>query len=185
MKKKRGGNFSKRNSKAQIWVETVIYTLIAFALIGLVLAFVKPRIEEIRDQNLIEQSVGVLDEIGSVITNMGAAGNQRVIELGISKGILSIDGENDKLFFEIESVYEYSQPGETINVGGVSVITQKKGEIYDVTLTKDYSGQYDITYETQDKLEELGRASTPYRILISNKGENPSGLTIINIGVTN
>ena len=44
-------------SKGQIWVETMVYTLIAFALIGIVLMFVKPKIEEIQDTSIIEQSI--------------------------------------------------------------------------------------------------------------------------------
>ena len=44
------------NSKhGQVWVETVIYTLIAFALIGTVLTFVKPKIEEMQDSAIISQ----------------------------------------------------------------------------------------------------------------------------------
>src|SRR3989344_7965453 len=83
-----------RQTKGQVWVETVVYTLIAFALIGLVLAFVKPKIEEIQDKGLVDQSVEVLEEIDSVIGNIGSAGNQRVLSLGISKGTLNIDGGN-------------------------------------------------------------------------------------------
>ena len=36
--------------RGQVWVETVIYTLIALALIGTVLAFVKPKVEEMQDK---------------------------------------------------------------------------------------------------------------------------------------
>ncbi len=36
----------KRDDKrAQIWIETMIYTLIAFIMLGLVLAYAKPKIE--------------------------------------------------------------------------------------------------------------------------------------------
>jgi hypothetical protein len=181
MNRKRG----VRSKRGQIWVETVIYTLIAFALIALVLAFIKPRIEEIRDQNLIEQSISVLDEIDSVIKGMGASGNQRVIELRVSKGTLSIDGVNDQLFFEIESVYSYSQPGETINVGDVIVRTEQSGDLYDTTLTRDYSGLYNITFFDREELRELARTSTPYRILMVNKGTDSQGNTIINMEITN
>ena len=56
MKKKRG----KKNG--QVWVETVIYTLIAFSLIAAVLAFVKPKIDELQDKAIIEQSIGMIKE---------------------------------------------------------------------------------------------------------------------------
>ena len=35
--------------RGQVWVETVIYTLIGIALIGLVLAILTPKIKEFRD----------------------------------------------------------------------------------------------------------------------------------------
>src|SRR3989344_7977654 len=56
-----------RQTKGQIWVETVVYTLIAFTLIGLVLAFIKPKIEEIQDKGIVEQSVSVLQDMDSII----------------------------------------------------------------------------------------------------------------------
>ena len=49
-----------KRKKGQIWVETVIYTLIAFAMIGLALSFVKPKIDEIQDRGIIEQSITLL-----------------------------------------------------------------------------------------------------------------------------
>ena len=171
-----------KNRRGQIWVETIVYTLIAFALIGLVLAFVKPKIEEIRDKGIIEQSISVLEEINLIINTLGDPGNQRVINLRISKGELNIDGENDKLFFEIESRHIYSEPGENVTIGNIIVLTEKKGKINDVTLTKDYEEEYDITYQNLNELKKIGKTSTAYTLLIANKGD-ASGKTIINIEV--
>ena len=36
--------------KGQVWVETVLYTLIGLALIGVVLAIITPKINETRDK---------------------------------------------------------------------------------------------------------------------------------------
>lgn len=175
--------FFKKNRVGQIWVETVIYTLIAFALIGLVLTFVKPKIEEIQDRGIIEQSVSILKDIDFIIKTLGGPGNQRVIELGINKGTLNIDGKNDKIFFEIESRYIYSQPGENVSVGNIVAYTEKKGKINEVTLTRDYKGVYNITFQNLDELKRIGKASTPYKILIEDKGEDASRKTIVNIKV--
>ncbi len=183
MDEKRGILFRLDQKKGQIWVETIIYTLIAFALIGLVLAFVKPKIEELQDKGIIEQSISVLENIDLIIKNLGDPGNQRIIDLKISKGTLNIDGENDKLFFEIESRHIYSEPGKDVMVGDIIVFTEKKGKLNDVTLTRDYDGEYDITYDNRNELKKIGRASTSYPILIANKGENDLNETIINIGV--
>lgn len=174
-----------KNRRGQIWVETIIYTLIAFALIGLVLAFVKPKIEEIQDKGIIDQSISVLVDIDLIIKTLGDPGNQRVINLGISKGIFNIDGENNKLFFEIESRYIYSEPGRNVTIGNIIVLTEKKGKINDVTLTRNYEGEYDITYDDKNELKEIGKTSTSYTILIANKGENALNETLINIEVLN
>jgi hypothetical protein len=172
-----------RRKRGQIWVETIVYTLIAFALIGLVLAFVKPKIEELQDKGIIEQSISVLEDINSIIKTLGDPGNQRIIDLKISKGALNIDGENDKLFFEIESRNTYSEPGKDVMVGDIVVFTEKKGKLNDVTLTKDYQGEYDITYDKRDELKKISKTSTSYTLLIANKGENDLNETIINIEV--
>ena len=188
---KRGKHKSSKNQRfrrvrpilakrGQIWVETMVYTLIAFALIGLVLTFVKPKIQETQDKGIIEQSVGILEDIDSVIRTLGGPGNQRVLEVGLNKGTLSIDGVNDKIQFKIESRYVYSQPGEDVNVGGIIANTQKKGNVNEVTLIKNYSGEYNITLQNRDELKEVTRASTPYKFIISDKGGS-----VINIDITN
>ena len=169
--------------RGQIWVETIIYTLIAFAMIGLVLVFVKPKIEEVRDSGIIEQSIDILQEINSIISTMGDPGNQREIELGISKGSLSIDGINDMIYFEIESKFVYSQPGEEIEIGGVFAETEKRGEINKVTLTSKYKETHNITYGGKEELKSLSKASTPYKLLLANKGEDSLNRTIIEVRV--
>src|SRR3989339_625134 len=97
--------------RGQVWVETVIYTLIAFVMIGSVLAFVKPKVEEMQDKAIIEQSIGMMEDINTIVLSLvhGGAGNKRKIELGIKKGILMIDGQNNKLIFEIESGNTYTE----------------------------------------------------------------------------
>ncbi len=170
--------------RGQIWVETITYTLIAFALIGLVLAFVKPKIEEIRDKGIIEQSISVLEDIDLIIGDIrGDPGNQRVINLKISKGVLNIDGENDKLFFEIESKHAYSEPGKEVTIENIIVLTEEKGKTNDITLTRNYEGEYDITSQDMNELKKIGKTSTSYTLLIANKGENNLNKPVINIEV--
>lgn len=170
--------------RGQIWVETVVYTLIAFALIGLVLAFVKPKVEEIQDKSTIEQSISILEDLDSIIKNLGGSGNQRVVQVGISKGSLIFDGVNDKIFFEIESKYEYSQSGTEITIGEVIVNNEKRGKLNEVNLTLDYSLEYNIQYQNAEQIRKIGGAATPYKVVISNGGQDvASGETIINIDV--
>jgi type II secretory pathway pseudopilin PulG len=170
--------------RGQIWVETVIYTLIAFALMGLVLAFVVPKVKEIQSKGIIDQSIGVLQDIDSLIRGLGGPGNQRVLELGIQEGSITIDPTNEKIFFNLESNYQYSEPGKSISVGGIDVFTETKGKLNLVTLTLNYSGEYNINYQGGEEIKTLSKAPVPYRISISDQGQDASGKIIINIEVT-
>ncbi|MCW8966503.1 MAG: hypothetical protein OQK82_07445 [Candidatus Pacearchaeota archaeon] len=159
--------------KAQVWVETVIYTLIAFVLIGTVLAFVRPKIEEFQDKAILEQTIVALEDINTIILSIvqGGPGNRRLIELGIQEGTLRIDSENDKIFFEMESRYTYSEPGATIEIGNTKIETKTQGDISLVTITLDYSSKHNITYQDQEILKIINKATTPYRLSFSNNGK--------------
>jgi len=168
------------NKKGQIWVETVIYTLVALAIIGLVLTFVKPEINKVRDKAIIEQSLGVVKDIDAIILEItqGGAGNKRGIEIGIKKGILKIDGENDKISFEIDSEYTYSEPGQNVLYGDTIVRTEKTGKNNKIIITNNYAGIYDLTYKGENQTEPLNKASTPYQMFITNKGGSVIDLEI-------
>jgi len=158
-------------SEGQIWVETVIYTLIALVLIGAVLVFITPKIQEIQDKAIIEQSIGMLKNIDSTVSSivLGGSGNKRIIEIGIKNGNLIINSEEDKIIFEMESQYVYSQEGENISIGSVTVLTEKTGSSNKITLTSDYS-KYDLTYEGKNESKTITQASTPYKLSIENRG---------------
>jgi hypothetical protein len=169
MRKKRGYFFKK--NLGQVWIETVIYTLIAFIMIGLVISFVKPKIEELQDKAIIEESVLILERINNLILEVkGVPGNQRIENLEIKKGNLEINGIEDKIIFTIESRLTYSEPGENINYGNVIVHTEKKGNFNIVTLTSDYNEIYNITYKNEDKLKTIQKGTMPYNLFILNKG---------------
>jgi hypothetical protein len=158
--------------RGQVWIETVIYTLIAFAIMGMVLAFVKPKIEEEQDKAIIEQSIGMMEDINTLILSMvqGGEGNTRLIEIGIKKGTLIIDGTDDKIIFELEGAYQYSQPGTNITQGNILAHTETQGKLNKVTLTLDYAGRYNLIQDERDEIKTLNKASTAYKLLISHKG---------------
>lgn len=181
-----------RKKSGQVWVETVIYTLIALTIIGLFLSFAKPKIEEIQDKAVVEQSVEMLEEINSIIVNavVGGAGNKRVIDVNIKKGELLFDGGGDMLSFEIIGRYTYTQPGDDgqpgnyVKIGRVLASTQKRGNDNIVTLISNYSNIYDIKYEGEDGSKAVSKAPVAHRISIENIGNNVStGLPIINFKV--
>lgn len=176
--------FFSKNKKGQVWVETVVYTLIAFVMIGLVLAYAKPKIEEIQDKAIIEQSLGILGDIDNVLLAIDqCAGNTRLVKLNIKKGVLKIDGVSDEIIFEIEGRHTYSEPGEDVNIGGIEVHTEKKGKLNIITLTNSYSDKYNITYSGADELKLVSKAATPFNLLISNKGRE-NNKTLIDIQTT-
>ena len=164
------------NKKAQIWIETVIYTLIAFVLIGLVLTFVNPKIQEIQVQTLIEQSIEMMNDIDSLIENIGIAGNSRIIELSIKKGDLYIDGEINKIYFKLDSKYQYSEIGADITYGNLVLNTVENDNLMTITLTRDYSPLYNITFGGADEIKILSKLSTPYKLTITNNGGDPTTL---------
>ena len=167
--------------RGQIWIEVVIYTLISLTLIGAVLAFVTPKIGEIQDKAIIEQSITMMQNIDQIISSVeGVAGNKRIIDLGIKRGTLTIDAQKDEIVFEIESKYLYSQPGEKINIGDIIALTEETGSLNKITLTIDYS-KYDLTYDGKNESKLITQASTPYKLSIENKG---GAKTVINIVVS-
>lgn len=169
-----------KKKKGQVWVETVIYTLIAFALIGLVLTFARPKIEEIRDKAVVEQSLEVLEDIGNIIFSLqqGGPGNKRSVDLTVNKGAFKIDGINDEIIFEIEGKYQFSEEGQEITTGGVTALTEDTGNAKKVTLTSKYGGIYNITFNGKDELKTLNKAPAPYKLVISYVEGNPIGIDI-------
>ena len=167
--------------RGQIWIEVVIYTLISLTLIGAVLAFVTPKIGEIQDKAIIEQSITMMQNIDQIISSVeGVAGNKRIIDLGIKRGTLRIDAQKDEIVFEIESKYLYSQPGKKINIGDIIALTEETGSLNKITLTSDYS-KYDLTYDGKNESKLITQASTPYKLSIENKG---GAKTVIDIVVS-
>ena len=161
-----------KNKNGQIWVETVIYTLIGLTLLGLILAFAKPQIDEMRDRAIVEQGIEMLNNVDQVIDNIKLIpGNSRLVEIKIQKGEIKIDCEKDSIEYSIDkSKYKYSELNEEINVSRIKVLTVENGKMYDISLKLDYLGSLDITCAGQNTLKILQPASQPHIISIANKG---------------
>lgn len=158
--------------KGQVWIETVVYTLIAFIILGAILGFAKPKIEQLQDKSIIEQSMVMLEDIDSIIEEVKTiSGNKREIELSIKKGSLNIDAANDQIIFEIESKYTYSEPGITIKKGNIEIYNNKIGKINKINASINYAEKYNLTLNNEDKQELLAKSSAPYKLFISNEGK--------------
>lgn len=158
--------------RGQVWVETVIYTLIALVLIGLILTFVKPKITELQDKVIIQQSISMLNNVNNVITSLseGGPGNKRKIDLNLKAGSLTIDGINNQIIFSMESNYQFSEPGRDVNYGNLVVNTETMNDLNTVNLTLNYSSSYNITYQGKKIEKTITKSSTPYSLFITNNG---------------
>ena len=168
----------------QVWIETVIYTLIALVMITAVLAFAKPKLEEMQDQALIEQSIGILKDIDTLVLSVvqGGQGNKRTLDIGIKKGHLEIKGQEDVIMFTLEGRKQYSEPGQAIEDGNLFIQTTEKGKNNEVMVWRNYSGTYNITYYGEETSKQLSKSSQSYQIIIANSGQS-NEMDIVNIEV--
>ena len=166
--------------RGQVWVETVTYTLIAFVLIGLVLAYAKPKIDSLQDKAILEQSTNMINQINSVIqqiTEQGV-GNKRKIDFNIKKGDLKFNASDNSIIFTMQTKLMYSQPGQTITDSGLTLLTTKSGDQYIVNLTKKY---YDVNFTISGAKisRDLTKSVTPYTMYLTNKGGNPTNIDLV------
>lgn len=147
-------------------------------MIGAVLAFVNPKIQEIRDKLVLDKTVEMLEELDSKISEVGSVvGNQRVINLDVKRGELKIGDTEIEYVLEGAKV-EYSQAtteDDFIDSGEkVKFRTEKNNDLYDVTLKLDYKGEYILDYGEG----ALTKSSTAYKLSIINKGGTPPKIQI-------
>ncbi len=169
-----------RSKKGQVWVETVIYTLIGLAVIGILLAIAKPKIDSIKDKMTISRSIDSMNLISDKIYEVQRApGNRRVVEMKISNGRFIIDSENDELKWILDSDYQYSETGESISLGNMNILTEE-GSPWTVTLSAGYP--VDLRYDNQTTgVKEFEAAPTNYIFYIENIGKADGGNLIIDI----
>lgn len=165
---------SSSYEKAQVWIETAIYTLIGLTIIAIILTAVLPQIEIMKDRSIIKQTITALDSINSKIMQVQEMpGNIGIVYLSLAKGELRIDSEKDSIVYTLEQTrLKLSEPGVAIEQGGLNILTEKIGDRYNIIITKDYSRSLNLTYNTKEESKQLFQGSTPYKISIENTGEN-------------
>ena len=163
--------------RGQIWVETVIYTLIGLAVIGLVMAAALPKINERKDEIMIEQSIEALGNIDDKIYEVQvAAGNRRVIDLDVKKGALIIDMKEDTISWELDSRFEYSEAGVSVPLGKLSVTTTS-GDPWKVELKLFYG--VDLRVDGKNTgTKRIDVSPTPYKFIIENAGKEGGNIVI-------
>jgi len=169
--------------RGQVWVETVIYTLIGLAIIGLVMAVALPKINEKKDEIMIEQSIEALGNIDNEIYSVQRlVGNRRVIDLEVRNGVLIVDTDEDTISWVLDSRLKYSEPGISIPLGRMNVTTTGGGP-WKVELKIQYG--VDLQFDGANfGTNQLDVAPTPYGFIIENIGKNADGNILIDLSVT-
>lgn len=154
----------------QVWVETVVYTLIGLSLIGLVLALVTPKINEYRDRAVIEQTINSLNVIDAKINEvLQAPGNTRVVEFRLKQGALYFNATGDQIVYVLEGAHAaYSELDTPVDIGRISVLTTKPTTKYTIQLTLNYD--LDLNHTNNAQVLRFGAAATPYRFSFSHMG---------------
>lgn len=168
------------NKRGQVWIETVTYTLVAFVLIGMLLAFIQPKIKQMQDHSIIDQSLSMMKQIDSTVQEVAQAGvgNKREIQIALNAGSMLFNSTDNSIIFELDGSYMYSEPGQIYHDGSIIVDTEQKGEIYLVTLKKKFL-DYNMTYNNQKATEKILKTGNPYNLYITNMGDNGGGKNTI------
>lgn len=176
--KKRG------NKKSQVWVETVIYTLIGLTLLTVLLGFVTPKIKQMNDKMLIGQTLDyVLTPIDQLMVSPEfTPGNERLINLRVKKGELTIAGDVNSNYISFllkESPYRASEPDVSIKQGNIYLFTKANNKKYDISLKLDHLNRFRITFQGQSMNKTLTASPTDYSVLIQNNGSNQINFELV------
>ena len=161
-----------KEKRGQVWIETVLYTLIGLALIGLVLTFALPKITDAKDSATVKQAIESLNDLDNKINAVTpVAGNRGIFEITINRGNLNFDLANDKIIFLIEGLRKpYSEPGVDINYGRVVIKTTEGQKESSVALTLNYNLDLIFGENEDDSEKKFNPSSVPYRFSITNAG---------------
>ncbi|MEK6935755.1 MAG: hypothetical protein AABW67_03130 [Nanoarchaeota archaeon] len=162
---------NKRKIKAQVWIETAVYTLIGITIMGIVLSMAIPQIEKMKDNTIIEQTMSAMNVLNDKILNVEQSEKSvGKVVFTVGKGYLEFDSGNNSIKYVLENTkLELSEPGKEIPKGNNIILkTEKYGSNFNIILKMSYTSN--ITYEGQEKTKRLNAGGTPYNIFIENKG---------------
>ena len=158
-----------KNKIAQIWIESVLYTIIGLSIIGIVLAFVIPKVNESKDSIIVEQSITSLKQLDSKINDVARQkGNIGRIDFNIKRGYLYINSTGDRITLVVDGLTSlYSESNVSISDGNLKILSMKGQKTNTVYLTLDY--ELNITFNGKDDEKKITAANLAYKLLIENK----------------
>lgn len=177
--------FQHREKKGQVWIESILYTLIGLALIGVTLAIVTPKITESRDRIVVEQSIDSLNKIAEkidIVIDTGPGNVRKISEFTMRRGELYFNSTEDKIILILSDLKNsYSEPGTAIQIGAVIVVSEEKARSSSVRLILNYQEKANLTFGGKDETKKFNPSSTPYSISIENRGRIDNNKLVINI----
>jgi len=161
-----------KKTKAQVWVETAVYSLIGLTIIAILLTTAMPQINKMKDKATISKATTSLNNLNNEINEIQQApGSVRLIYFKLSRGTLTFDYENNKIIYLLENTnLELSELGREIPEGEISLRTEEYGKKFNIFLTLDYSDSLNLTHG-DEKNKILQPGTTDYRIKAENQGE--------------
>jgi len=165
-----------KGKKADIWISTVLYTLISLAIIGTLLGVVRPRIDEMRDHYLIDQTIGALNQIDKTVTSVKTAQGMRLpVEFQLSRGILIFNTTSKIIQWSLpDSRYQYSETGFPVSIGKLSLKTSNtSSDRWNILVQLNYSDII-FTVNNQSIPKTYQSSSRVYSIWAENKGTDPA-----------
>ena len=170
--------------KSQIWVETVIYTLIGLTLIAIVLSIATPYLQTVKDKAVISQTVDALLVLHKeLLVVADVVGNVRIVQFKILKGGITINELNDTIQYVLENTNaKYSEPGVPVTEGDLVYLTEPYARRYTIFVTIPFTN-FDIINENEQAITLLPAGGVLYKIKIENEGFNEtSGKIMIRVG---
>ena len=160
--------------RGQIWVETMIYTLIGLTVISAVLGVAIPRINQYTDETILSKTTEAFLTLNKAMTETmtEATGNRREVEILIRKGEIFFEPNNNYIYYILRGTkFRYSQPDQVIKQGDITTLTKTNGRAYDIYLLLNYTSQnINMTVQGKKANQTLSKASAPYKLLLQNEG---------------
>ncbi len=154
-------------------METLLYTVVSLAILGTVLSFAIPKMQQSQERARIETSIASMRALDDIIRTVHTLppGNSRTSLINVEQGTLMIDSEDEVIVWSIPSLnLKYSEVGTPVRQERVQILTTQTQKKYTTTLTLDFSGQgLNLTLNGNEAFTELTPAPTPYKLAITSQ----------------
>ncbi len=173
--------FKKRG---EIWVSFVLYVLISLAVLSMIFAAIKPRIDEAQDKAIVEQTVIMFNDLNEAVKTASlSSGTVIKRELKITKGDLFIYNmtntnaniNNGSIQFIIyDTSLKYSEVNVPLSIGDIKILTQetKSKDKYNINLTMTFKDKQIFVGDGDKEFKQFISSPVNYRLFIKNEGDN-------------